>query len=153
QSFQDSRIKYDQIVEQFQPADMMDPRLLLDEPDRVAPLTGELLVVNLSLAEDDRSRVLDGVSFSVSLDQHIAIIGQGGSGKNELALLLARLIRPTSGRITIGGTDLATLPFAVVGRRIGYVGATPYFFAGTLRENLLLGLRHGPVRPAEYEDG
>jgi ABC-type multidrug transport system fused ATPase/permease subunit len=151
QSFQDSRIKYDQIVEQFQPAGMMDPRLLLDEPDRVAPLTGELLVANLSLAEDDRSRVLDGVSFSVALDQHIAIIGQGGSGKNELALLLARLIRPTSGRITIGGTDLAALPFAVVGRRIGYVAATPYFFAGTLRDNLLLGLCHRPVRPAEYD--
>jgi putative ABC transport system ATP-binding protein len=129
----------------------MDPRLLLAEPDRVAPLAGELSVANLSLAEDDRSQVLDSVSFSVPLDQHIAIIGQGGSGKNELALLLAHLIRPTSGRITIGGTDLATLPFAVVGRRIGYVGATPYFFAGTLRDNLLLGLCHRPVRPAEYE--
>src|SRR5439155_13292044 len=33
----------------------------------------------------------------------------------------------------------------------GYVGATPYFFAGTLRDNLLLGLRHRPVRVAEYE--
>src|SRR5208283_5160409 len=83
--------------------------------------------------------------------QHVAIIGQSGSGKNELALLLARLIRPTSGRITIGGTDIATLPTAVVGRRIGYVGETPYFFAGTLRDSLLLGLRHRPIRPAEYE--
>jgi putative ABC transport system ATP-binding protein len=153
QSFQDSRIKYEQIIEQFQPAGMMDPRLLLAEPDGAARLTGELSVANLSLAEDEGSRVLDAVSFSVPLDQHIAIIGQGGSGKNELGLLLARLIRPTSGRITIGGTDLATLPFAVVGRRIGYVGATPYFFAGTLRESLLLGLRHRPVRPAEYEGG
>jgi len=151
QSFQDSRIKYDQIIDQFQPAGMMDPRLLLAEPDRVAPLAGEVSVANLSLAEDDGSRVLDAVSFSVPLDQHIAIIGQGGSGKNELALLLSRLVRPTSGRITIGGSDLATLPIAVVGRRIGYVGSTPYFFAGTLRDNLVLGLCHRPVRAAEYE--
>ena len=28
---------------------------------------------------------------------------------------------------------------------------TPYLFAGTLRDNLLLRLRHVPVRPAEYE--
>jgi putative ABC transport system ATP-binding protein len=151
QNLQDSRIKYDQIVEQFQPSGLMDVRLLLDEPERVVPFTGELSVANLSLAEDDRSRILDGVSFTVPLDQHIAIIGQGGSGKNELALLLARLMRPTSGRITIGGIDLATLPTAVTGRRIGYVGATPYFFAGTLRDNLLLGLRHSPVRLAQYE--
>jgi len=151
QSFQDSRIKYEQIIEQFQPAGMMDPRLLLAEPDGVARFAGELAVANLSLAEDDGSRILDGVSFSVPLDQHIAVIGQGGSGKSELALLLARLARPTSGRITIGGTDLATLPIAVIGRRIGYVSSTPYFFAGTLRDNLLLGLCHRPVRPAEYE--
>jgi putative ABC transport system ATP-binding protein len=151
QLFQDSKIKYEQIVEQFQPAGMMDVRLQLEEPEAVAPLTGELTVANLSLAEDDGSRVLDAVSFAIPLDAHVAIIGQGGSGKNELALLLARLIRPTSGRITIGGADIATLPTAVTGRRIGYVGATPYLFAGTLRDNLLLGLRHHPVRPADYE--
>jgi len=151
QSFQDSRIKYEQIIEQFQPAGMTDARLLLEEPDRVVPLTGELSVTNLSFGEDDHSRVLDAVSFTVPLDQHVGIIGQSGSGKNELALLLARLIRPTSGRIAIDGVDLATLPIARVGRRIGYVGAAPYFFAGTLRDNLLLGLRHRPVRPAEYE--
>ena len=151
QLFQDSKIKYEQIVEQFQPAGMMDVRLQLEEPERMPGLTGEVGVTNLSLAEDGGSRVLDVISFSVPLDAHVAIIGQGGSGKNELALLLARLNRPTSGRITIGGIDLATLPTAVTGRRIGYVGASPYLFAGTLRDNLLLGLRHHPIRPAEYE--
>ena len=151
QSFQDSKIKYDQIVEQFQPAGMMDARLQLDEPGTVPPFSGELVTANLSLAEDDGSRVVDGVSFSLPIDQHAAIIGQGGSGKNELALMLARVIPPTSGRITIGGVDLGTLPVAVTGRRIGYVGSMPYLFAGTLRDNLLLSLRHTPMQPAEYE--
>ena len=68
------------------------------------------------------------------------------------ARALARLVRPSSGRITIGGADLAELPVAVIGRRIGYVGATPYLFAGSLRDNLLLGLRHIPLRPAEYDE-
>src|SRR6516162_10753056 len=148
---EDSRIKYEQIVEQFQPAGMIDARLQLEEPEKLAPLTGELAVVNLSLAEDDSSRVLEGVSFTVPVYQHIAIVGQGGSGKNELAVLLARLIQPTGGRITIDGIDIAKLPSAVIGRRIGYVGATPYLFAGTLSDNLLLGLRHVPVRPPNYE--
>ena len=40
---EDSRIKYEQIVEQFQPAGMIDARLLLDEPETIPPLTGELL--------------------------------------------------------------------------------------------------------------
>src|SRR5690348_14841112 len=149
---ENSRITYEQIVEQFQPAGMADARLLLAEPERIMPLTGDLSVANLSLAEDDRSRVVDAVSFTIKLDEHVAVIGQSGSGKSELALLLARLVRPSSGRITIGGADLAELPVAVVGRRIGYVGAMPYLFAGTLRDNLLLGLRHLPMRPAEYDE-
>ena len=149
---EDSRIKYEQIVEQFQPAGMIDARLQLAEPEVLAPLTGDLMVSNLSLAEDDSRRVLDGVSFTVSLHEHVAIIGQGGSGKNELAMLIARLIQPTGGRITIGGADIARLPAAVIGRRIGYVSATPYLFAGTLRDNLLFGLIHTPVRSADYED-
>jgi putative ABC transport system ATP-binding protein len=151
QSFQDSKIKYDQIVEQFQPAGMMDARLQLDQPETAPPFTGDLVAANLSLAEDDGSRVVDAVSFSLPLAEHAAIIGQGGSGKNELALMLARMVPPTSGRITIGGVDLGALPVAVTGRRIGYVGAMPYLFAGTLRDNLLLSLRHAPVRPAEYD--
>ncbi len=149
---ENSRITYDQIIEQFQPPGMVDARLLLEEPDTVAPLTGEVAVANLSLAEDDKSRVVDAVSFTVGIAEHVAIIGQSGGGKSELALLLARLVQPTGGRITIGGKDIADLPVAVIGRRIGYVGNAPYVFTGTLRDNLLLGLRHRPIRPAEYDE-
>src|SRR5213079_1801994 len=60
---EDSRIKYEQIVEQFQPAGLADMQLLLAEPDSIPRLEGELSVANLSLAEDDRSRVVDAVSF------------------------------------------------------------------------------------------
>jgi putative ABC transport system ATP-binding protein len=149
---ENARITYEQIVEQFQPTGMVDAKLLLEEPETVAPLTGEVSAANLSLAGDDGGRVVDAVSFSVSLGEHVAVIGQSGSGKNELALLLARLAQPTSGRITIGGRDIAELPIAVIGRRISYVGNTPYVFTGTLRDNLLLGLRHRPLRPAEYDE-
>jgi putative ABC transport system ATP-binding protein len=131
---------------------MTDAALLLAEPEVVPPLTGEMAVTNLSLAEDDKSRILDGITFTLPLNQHAAVIGQSGSGKSELAMLLARLMRPTSGRIMVGGLDLAELPVAVVGRRIGYVSSTPYLFTGTLRDNLLLGLRHRPMRPKEYDD-
>jgi putative ABC transport system ATP-binding protein len=152
QNKENSRIIYEQIVEQFQPAGLASAQLLLDEPETIPRLEGEVLVSNLSLAEDDRSRIVDAVTFNLRLDEHIAVIGQGGSGKSELAQLLARLVPPSGGRIMIGGQNLADLPLAVVGRRIGYVSATPYLFAGTLRENLLLALRHRPIRPAEYDD-
>lgn len=152
QTKENSRITYDQIVEQFEPANMVDATILLAEPEVVPHLSGELAVANLSLAGDDKSRLVDAVSFTLALDEHVAIIGQSGSGKDELALLLARLILPSNGRITVGGVDIAELPLAVVGRRIGYVTATPYLFTGTLRDNLLLGLRHLPMRPADHDE-
>src|SRR5213075_882954 len=74
---EDSRIKYEQIIEQFQPGGMIDARLQMAEPQTSTPLTGELSVVNLSFAEEDSSRVLDGISFTVSLADHIAVVGQG----------------------------------------------------------------------------
>src|SRR4051794_2786223 len=128
QLLQDAKIKYEQVVEQFQPEGMIDEHRQLDPPAVIPPLTGEVAAANLSLAEDERARIIDAVSFSFPSTAHVAIVGQGSSGKHELGMLLARLIEPTSGRITIGGTDIATLHDAVVGRRIGYAGATPHFF-------------------------
>src|SRR3954468_20091796 len=133
QQKEDSRIKYEQIVEQFEPAGMTDARLLLAEPESVPALRGDLAVANLVLAEDDRSRIVDGVSFTMRLDEHVAVIGPGGSGKNELSLLLARLIRPTGGRITIGGRELGELPVAVIGERLGYGWGAPPFVPGKWR--------------------
>jgi putative ABC transport system ATP-binding protein len=150
QTKEDSRIKYEQIVEQFEPGVMSGARLI-EEPEKVEPLTGDIVATNLSLATDDRARIVDAVSFSVPVAAHTAIVGQSGSGKVELAQMLAGLVHPSSGRLTIGGVDLASLPVAVTGRRIGYVSATPYLFAGTLRDNFLLSLRHRPLRPAHYE--
>lgn len=150
QTKEDSRIKYEQIVEQFEPGAISNVELIA-EPETIPSLRGDLVATNLSLSEDEHSRVLDGIGFTASPDSHIAIIGQSGSGKSELAQLLAGLVRPTGGRITIGGIDLSSLPAAVTGRRIGYVGANPYLFAGSLRDNFLLSLRHRPLRPAEYE--
>jgi putative ABC transport system ATP-binding protein len=152
QNNQNSTLTYDQIVEQFDPANMVDNKLLLADPETIPHLTGELTVANVSLAGDDKSRLVDAVSFTMALDEHIAVIGQAGSGKDELALLLARLVQPTTGRISVGGLDLAEQPLAVVGRRIGYVNATPYLFTGTLRDNLLMGLRHRPVLPSRLSE-
>jgi ABC-type multidrug transport system fused ATPase/permease subunit len=151
QNKENTRITYDQIIEQFQSSEMLDEATLLDREEGIV-FDGELVASNLSLSEDDRARVVDAVSFTMAPGEHIAVIGQAGSGKNELALLLARLVRPSSGRIAIGGRNLADLPVSVVGSRIGYAAATPYLFSGTLRDNLLLSLRHQPIQAATYDE-
>ena len=144
QNQQDVAIKYEQVVEQFQVPDMLDKRSLLEAPEKVEPLHGEVTAANIGLVDDDGILLLEGVNFEFSLGTDVAIVGQSNSGRNLIPQLFARLVTPTSGRLAIGDTDLNSVPLAVSGRRIGYVGPITYLFSASVRDNLLLGLRHRP---------
>ncbi|HKF73506.1 MAG TPA: ABC transporter transmembrane domain-containing protein [Stellaceae bacterium] len=153
QQFQDTKIKYDQVVEQFEPEGMFDERLMLEQPETIPHFTGEMSLSNLTLVEDERVRVVDGVTTNIPLDRSTALLGPNGGGKHELALLLARLLAPTAGRIGVNGSDLATLPTAVIGRRMAYAGSTPHLFSMSLGDNLLASLKFRPLREPKYEGG
>jgi ABC-type multidrug transport system fused ATPase/permease subunit len=146
QNQQDVAIKYEQVVEQFQVPEMLDKRALLEEPEHVEPLSGEVTATNLGVTDSDGIHLLEAVSFDFPLGTDVAIVGQSNSGRNLVPQLFARLVTPTSGRLVIGDTDLNSVPLAVSGRRIGYVGPITYLFSASVRDNLLLGLRHRPNR-------
>ena len=146
QNQQDVAIKYEQVVEQFNVPDMLDRRLLLEEPEKVEPLQGEITATNVSVVDSDGIPLLEGVSFDVPLGTDVAVVGQSNSGRNLVPQLFPRLVTPTSGRLMIGETDINSLPLAVSGRRIGYVGPITYLFSTSVRDNLLLGLRHQSQR-------
>jgi putative ABC transport system ATP-binding protein len=148
---EDARIKYDQVVSQFEPAGMRDEKLLLDEPAEIPPLAGDLRVSGLGLSDDQGNVLLDNLAFAAPVASHVAIVGPSGSGKEDLALLLARLLDPTRGSINLSGNDLAQLPEAVAGRRMAYVGPSAYIFNGTIGDNLYYGLKHRPVKQKSYE--
>ncbi len=142
----DVQIKYDQVIEQFQPPDILDPSA--QDPDRDAsdPLDGQLSLSGVSLVDDSGNHLIKSISFSIACRDHIAIVGPSDSGKDHLGLLLASLSEPTSGSIRVGERDLTKLPQSVTGRRIGYLGQDTYLFPQSVRENLLYGLRHKPLR-------
>jgi len=141
---EDSRIKYDQVIEQFDTSGSLTEAQQLDEPENPVSLAGPVAVRNLGLTDDDGEVLLENVTFEIKQGEKIAIAGPGGGGKDLLAMVAARLLPPTSGSITMNGIDIANLPEAVTGRRIGYVGPNAFVFSSTIRENLLLGARHVP---------
>ena len=69
--------------------------------------------------------VLAEVGFTVSRGDSVAIVGPSGSGKSTLLGLIAGLDTPSSGRVVVDGTDLATLSPARLaafrGARLGFV--------------------------------
>lgn len=148
----DAKIKYEQVMEQFQPVGLMEEARQLDEPENVSPVSGEISASNLSLADDTGAALVDGASFVLDASEHVAIVGGGGSGKDETTQMLARLLSPTGGTLRLGGVSADDLPEAVTGRRLAYVGPAAYMFSTTVRDNLLYGVRHLPLTDAEYDD-
>ena len=145
----DSRIKYDQVISQFEPQGLMDEDKQYADADEFERFGGEVAAANLSLQDEDQVTIVNGVNFKFPISDHVAIVGSSGSGKEELMLMLARLIEPTGGRLNAGGNEFSEMPEAVTGRRIGFVGQNSYIFSASLKENLLYGLKH---RPREDED-
>jgi putative ABC transport system ATP-binding protein len=95
---------------------------------------------------------LDNVSLSVEPGEFVAIMGPSGSGKSTLLHLAGALDRPTSGRVLIGGRELASLRPAgladVLRHQIGFVFQSPNLLGSlTAAENVALPLELAGMRP------
>ncbi len=99
--------------------------------------------------------VLRGVSLQVAAGESLAIVGPSGCGKSTLLNLIGALDRPTSGRVLLNGTDLATLDdrrLALVrNREIGFVFQLHHLLPQcTVLENVLVPtLVAGAMSPGE----
>ncbi len=107
-------------------------------------------VQNLTVDDDSGVRTLDHVSLQVDRGETVAVVGDSNSGAEAVAEVLARVVWPSSGKVTAGDEDIFHLPEARTGRRITYASADTYFFFGSLRDNLLYGLKHAPLTEVEY---
>ncbi|NQW12327.1 MAG: ATP-binding cassette domain-containing protein [Alphaproteobacteria bacterium] len=152
QRLQDAFIKYEQVIEQFDPPGTMDAEMQTTEPESVPRLDTPIKTSNLGLVDDDGVVLLESVGLTIPSGQKVALLGPSSGGKEALTLVLSRLQPPTSGQIAIGEHDLASLPEAVTGRRVGYVGSSAYVFTTTIRENLLIGAMHRPLSEPERDD-
>ncbi|GAA2708966.1 MULTISPECIES: thiol reductant ABC exporter subunit CydD [Streptomyces] len=81
---------------------------------------------------------LAATTLTVSPGETLALTGPSGSGKTTLLNVLLGLQRPTSGRVLIGDTDLASLTPSGWRDQVAWVPQRPHFFAGTVAENVKL---------------
>jgi putative ABC transport system ATP-binding protein len=151
QARQDVQVKYAQVVEQFSIDRLVDPKVQTITMEPVAPLSCALAAVNLSLTDDSGGTVIERVSFEIKPGETVAIITTANGGGEALAEALARLNWPETGKVVAGDTDLLELPEAITGRRISYTSSDAYLSLGTLRDNLLYGLKHVPLTNVSYE--
>lgn len=94
-----------------------------------------ILIENLVRKFGERKAV-DGISLKVERGEIFGFLGMNGAGKTTTLRILAGILQPTSGRIEIGGVDLADDPRAVK-RLSGYIPDRPYLYGKlTAREFL-----------------
>jgi putative ABC transport system ATP-binding protein len=68
-------------------------------------------------------RAVDGVSLSVGAGELVALYGPSGSGKTTLLLMVATLLEPTGGTVSIAGRDVSSLSEAEASRfRLSQLG-------------------------------
>ena len=95
-----------------------------------------------------------GVSLDVMRGEYVAIVGPSGCGKSTMLNLLGTIDRPTRGTVTIGGTEVSTLPDRDATRfrltSIGFVFQRFYLLPVlTARENVELPLAEAKVPSGE----
>lgn len=91
-------------------------------------------------AARERRAALHGVTLDIPPGRTIAVVGPTGAGKSTLSALLIRLIDPTTGRITVDGTDLRDLAPGALAAQAALVPQQTFIFDDTVRGNVTLGL-------------
>jgi len=104
------------------------------EPD----MTGDIAFEHVNFAYEGCPQMLHDIHFTMKAGTTLGILGGTGSGKSTMMLLLDRLydLPDGSGRITIGGVDIADMKLEHLRKNIGIVLQEPFLFSRTLKENL-----------------
>src|SRR5215207_5397868 len=147
----DVQVKYDQVVHYFAADKLLPGEGPEQDVGDDAPLIGPLKVENLRVLDAHGAPVINAAGLTLALPARIALIGDGGPAAGAFARIIARRHANYEGVVAIGARNLADLPRSVVGRRVAYAGVDPILFPGTLRDNLVYGLRRRP--PEQLDAG
>ncbi|MFD3407334.1 ABC transporter ATP-binding protein [Aquirufa sp. HETE-83D] len=83
--------------------------------------------------------VLERVNLMIKAGESVALLGQTGSGKSTVALLMARFYDPSAGEILLDGISLKDWDMAWVRSFVGFVPQDVFLFSTSISENIRFG--------------
>lgn len=132
---------YDVITSIEKIGQVVDKELELQEgerPDLSKKIAIELRNVSYEVANRDRP-ILKDISLSIRPQSRVLIQGENDAGKSSLLRLIAGVILPTSGSITVNNFTLSSLHLNHYRARLGLSLSEESPFEGTIRENITFG--------------
>lgn len=103
-------------------------------------MDNDIVVKNLTFRYASRKKVIDDVTMKLEKGKKTAIIGESGSGKSTLGKILLGLYDVERGHVRYGETDINDISKNVIRNQIAYVPQNIDLFAGTIIENITLGV-------------
>jgi putative ABC transport system ATP-binding protein len=141
---QDVQVKYEQIVDQFQADEMIDPSLQSIDADVPAGDLHPLVAQELTVHSESGTQLLQDISVTIAPGESVALVGGSNDGGPVLGDALGGLVRSSGGSLRLGGHDVSNLPARVTGRVISYTGHVSFFEADTVLNNVTYGLKRRP---------
>lgn len=107
--------------------------------------------------EDDNEKndyAINNVNLSIEVGEFVTILGHNGSGKSTLSKLIVGLLKPTSGKIKIYGTELNEQSVYNLRKHVGIVFQNPdnQFVGVTVKDDIAFGLENKCIEPGEMEE-
>jgi ATP-binding cassette subfamily B multidrug efflux pump len=117
------------------------PRVVADQPDAkpLGPVKGDVRFDDVGFHYGKQSGVIDHLNLEIRPGEKIGLVGRSGAGKSTIVNLLLRFYDRESGRITIDGTDIATVQQDTLREQIGVVTQDTSLLHRSVRENILYG--------------
>ncbi|MCR9126162.1 MAG: ABC transporter transmembrane domain-containing protein [Rhodobacteraceae bacterium] len=142
---QDMSLRWQIVTERFAPANMIAPELFEGEPATIPRLNGAIEIRDVTLRDANGNTILEDINLDIPAGARVAIQSTSATERAAFADLMTREALPMRGSVTMAGHPLNELHQSVLAARIGYAHSRPYFFDGTLGQNLTMALRARPL--------
>jgi putative ABC transport system ATP-binding protein len=142
---QDMSLRWEIVIERFEPRGMIDEDLFDGQPDEIPHLRGAIQIKDVTIRDADGNPVLEDITLDIPQGARVAVQSSSAIERAAFADLLTREVLPVRGSVTIADHPLNSLHQSVLASRIGYAHSRPYLFDGTLGDNLLMSLRRRPM--------
>lgn len=117
---------------------------IVDAPnaEQLTNISGGIEYKNVGFSYTRGKQVLENINLKINKGETVALVGNSGGGKSTFVSLLPRFYDVTQGQILINNKDIRQYSIQSLRQQMSIVFQDNYIFAGTIRENIMLGKKN-----------